>query len=118
MFRPTLAPSFQDLTRPDADATLDNAAKPIIQDLLDMLKAAVRAGQCDSLETIRQSLTSAAWSDIKLSSGQLYHAACEGQQATAYLWLASYGLKVICPREEEPIRSLHFASNLQHASAY
>ena len=76
------------------DEVLDSAAAPVLQSVLSVLKAAALFGQCSSLEVIRQSLTSAAWSGVQLNSEQLFQAACEGRQATAYLWLAAQGMKV------------------------
>lgn len=77
-----------------AHKALDSATTPIIQSVLSVLKAAALFGQCNSLEVIRQSLTTTAWSGVQLNSEQLFQAACEGRQATAYLWLASQGMQV------------------------
>ncbi|KAK9862406.1 hypothetical protein WJX84_005637 [Apatococcus fuscideae] len=72
---------------------LDTAARPILQNVLTVLKAAARNGQLDSLRVLRQTLTAAAWSDIVSNSEQLYQSACEGRQASAFLWLTSQGLQ-------------------------
>ena len=46
--------------------TLDSAADPVIQSVVAILRAALRNGECKSLQVIKQSLTAAAWSNIQL----------------------------------------------------
>ena len=88
------SPSPETVSPTEPTGSLDPASSPVIQNVVAILKAALRSGRCRSLQIIRQSLTSAAWSTIEGGSEQLFQAACEGQQADSFLWLSSEGLQV------------------------